>query len=115
MSKFLILAIILNFFIVMPKSPARGDIVNSHCQAMGLLAEEIMRDRQGGQSPTEVLERHVTPQDPALQSTVRDMVFAAFDKTMFMNANSRMKTITDFRNDVEIQCYRDLVDSQENS
>lgn len=115
MTKFLILAIILILFIILPKSPVRGDVVNPHCYAMGLLAEDIMRDRQGGQSPTEVLERHVTPQDPALQSTVRDMVFAAFDETMFMNANSRMKTITDFRNDVEIQCYRDLVDSEENS
>lgn len=115
MSKFIILVIILILFIILPKSPTRADtLIHEQCYVMGQLAEAIMRDRQSGQSPTEIMNTHVAVQDPAFQEEARDLVFAAFEETLFSSSGSQRKTIIDFRNDVELECYENFRSFVEN-
>lgn len=72
------------------------------CKNLGEIAAGIMNYRQSGKPLHEMMERATSTNNQLLKS----IVIEAYERPIFPDAEGRTRTIADFRNDVELVCYK---------
>ena len=74
----------------------------SLCDSYGKLAEAIMRARQNGATPTQLLKL-AEARDAQLANAI---IMEAFEVPRFATANYQNATVAEFRSKVEFACLR---------
>lgn len=69
------------------------------CKVLGMVAGSIMENRQMGIPLSDMLE--VTP-----MPLLRQIVLLAYEKPRYYSDEVVREEIQDFRNDIEVECYR---------
>jgi hypothetical protein len=86
--------------------PATAQVDDSMCPDMGAMAVEIMAARQAGMAISTMIE--LLPDDPASAELIRAVVMAAYAVPRFSTDEAQARAAADFRNDVELACYRGM-------
>lgn len=79
--------------------------VQKLCSTLGKTAELILDLRESGMPLSRVLEL-TTTSEPEMAKVAREMVLAAYDLPRFSTPAMKERQSQDFRNQVELMCFR---------
>ena len=98
-------ALIISIFAGNP-SLADASFAAEVCPKQGKIAGYIMSARQYGTFMSEKLAEY--PEDTPLQATVRNIIYVAYDEPIWSSERRKEQAIHEFRDMVEVQCFRAL-------
>lgn len=102
-TKRLLIAFTLAATIALPAAHANNRSDEQFCETMGMLAALVMRDRQKGKSPTQVLAA-VRKMSPTLEPIGKTLVQMAFEKPRYHSPEMQNRAEDDMRSLVEAAC-----------
>ena len=75
------------------------------CPATGELAQTIMTNRQNGVSMSTHVA-NILPKDETARALIMGIITAAYDVPRFSAPDNQRRAIEDFRNEMEVVCFR---------
>jgi hypothetical protein len=80
---------------------------NDGCKKLGVLAENIMTNRQAGADFTEMLDvAENTGCSEELKKLTKNLVIEAYDRSEYSTQEYKERAIRRFKNDVMVKCYK---------
>ena len=78
----------------------------SVCEAMGIIANRIMTDRQSGSTMSQMMRAINKAGDPSAQTLVKSLVIGAFEQPQMMTEENRAQMALEYQNAIELGCYK---------
>ncbi|MET3601839.1 hypothetical protein [Martelella mangrovi] len=91
---------------VMPVTAVAEDSSAGTCQALGKLAENIMRARQNGVSISKVMS--LVEKADVFKDITKQMIIIAYDEPRWNGKALQDRAVMDFSNDIQLMCYKTI-------
>lgn len=73
------------------------------CKSLGDIAANIMRDRQTGRPLHDLMEKASSATTNPL---MKNIIIKAYERPAYPDGPGKTQAIADFRNDIEVLCYK---------
>lgn len=78
----------------------------STCEAMGIVANRIMTDRQNGVTMSRMMKAINKGGDPAAAELVKSLIIGAFERPQMKAETNRPDAAVEYQNVIELACYK---------